>query len=178
MTQCENARWNFATSLVVDTQGFVRLSVCPSHYWFFGCHVHESKSGKTGVLEAFSRRHATLHLAVLVGSLVGRSVRHIFEFRAAFALQLLPNLPWLDCRVSGLVFFFQNGTMLLVREFSEHSLLRWSLYCLSLSQIFFFIIIFFLIENKKSRSLLRPKREKKILYWNPFWITHSDKYFD
>ena len=103
MTQCENARWNFATSLVVDTQGFVRLSVCPSHYWFFGCHVHESKSGKTSVLEAFSRRHATLHLAVLVGSLVGRSVRHIFEFRAAFALTLLPNLPWLDCRVSGLV---------------------------------------------------------------------------
>ena len=87
--------------------------------------MHESKSGKTSVLEAFSRRHATLHLAMLVGRLVGRSVRHIFEFRAAFASLLLPNLPRLDCRVSGLVFFFQNGTMLLViGEFSEHSLLR------------------------------------------------------
>ena len=36
---------------------------------------------------------------------VGPSVRHIFEFRAVFALLLLPNCPWLDCRVSGLVFF-------------------------------------------------------------------------
>ena len=38
---------------------------------------------------------------------VGRYVRpyvgHIFEFRAVFALQLLPNRPRLDCRVSGLV---------------------------------------------------------------------------
>ena len=31
------------------------------------------------------------------------SVRHIFEFRAVFALLLLPNRPRLDCRVSGLV---------------------------------------------------------------------------
>ena len=30
-------------------------------------------------------------------------VRHIFEFRAVFALLLLPNRPRLDCRVSGLV---------------------------------------------------------------------------
>ena len=36
---------------------------------------------------------------------VGRSVGHIFEFRAVFALLLLPNRPRLDCRVSGLVFF-------------------------------------------------------------------------
>ena len=42
---------------------------------------------------------ATLHLAVSVG----RSVRHISEFRAVFALLLLPNRPRLDCRVSGLV---------------------------------------------------------------------------
>ena len=33
-----------------------------------------------------------------------RSVGHIFEFRAVFALLLLPNRPRLDCRVSGLVF--------------------------------------------------------------------------
>ena len=55
----------------------------------------------------FSRGHATLHLAVSVGQSVGRSVcpsvRHIFEFRAVFALLLLPNRPRLDCRVSGLV---------------------------------------------------------------------------
>ena len=47
----------------------------------------------------FSCGHATLHLAVSVG----RSVGHIFEFRAFFALPLLPNRPRLDCRVSGLV---------------------------------------------------------------------------
>ena len=34
---------------------------------------------------------------------VRRSVSHIFEFRAVFALLLLPNRPRLDCRVSGLV---------------------------------------------------------------------------
>ena len=39
-----------------------------------------------------------------VGPSVGPSVRHIFEFRAVFALLLLPNRPRLDCRVSGLVF--------------------------------------------------------------------------
>ena len=49
----------------------------------------------------FSRGHATLHLAV---SFVCRSVGHIFEFRAVFALLLLPNRPRLDCRVSVLVF--------------------------------------------------------------------------
>ena len=38
-----------------------------------------------------------------VGRSVGPSVRHIFEFRAVFALLLLPNRPRLDCRVSGLV---------------------------------------------------------------------------
>ena len=46
-----------------------------------------------------SRGHATLQLVVSVGRLVG----HIFEFRAVFALLLLPNCPRLDCRVSGLV---------------------------------------------------------------------------
>ena len=51
----------------------------------------------------FSRRHATLHLAVSVGRSVCPSVRHIFEFRAVFALLLLPNCPRLDFRVSGLV---------------------------------------------------------------------------
>ena len=38
-----------------------------------------------------------------VGLSVRPSVRHIFEFRAVFALLLLPNRPRLDCRVSGLV---------------------------------------------------------------------------
>ena len=36
---------------------------------------------------------------------VGRSIRNIFEFRAVFALLLLPNHPRLDCRVSGLIVF-------------------------------------------------------------------------
>ena len=39
-----------------------------------------------------------------VGPSVHLSFRHIFEFRAVFALLLLPNCPRLDCRVSGLVF--------------------------------------------------------------------------
>ena len=52
----------------------------------------------------FSRGHATLHLAMLVGPSVRPSVSHISELRAVFALQLLPNCPRLDCRVSGLVF--------------------------------------------------------------------------
>ena len=51
----------------------------------------------------FSRGHATLHPAVSVGPSVGRSIRHISKLRAVFALLLLPNLPRLDCRVSGLV---------------------------------------------------------------------------
>ena len=55
----------------------------------------------------FSRGHATLHLAMLVGPSVGPSVRpsvrHISELRSVFALLLLPNRPRLDCRVSGLV---------------------------------------------------------------------------
>ena len=56
------------------------------------------------LFESFlSRGHATLHLALSVGKSVGRSVRHIFELRVIFALQLLPNRPRLDCRVSGLV---------------------------------------------------------------------------
>ena len=46
-----------------------------------------------------SRGHATLHLAVSVGRSVGPSFRHIFEFRAVFALLLLPNGGQLDCRV-------------------------------------------------------------------------------
>ena len=55
----------------------------------------------------FSRGHATLHLAVSVGRSVGRSVT--FEFRAVFALLLLPNRPRLDCRVSGLVFLARDS---------------------------------------------------------------------
>ena len=38
-----------------------------------------------------------------VGRSVRPSVRHILEFRAVLALQLLPNRPRLSCRVSGLV---------------------------------------------------------------------------
>ena len=63
--------------------------------------------------QVFSRGHATLHLAVSVGRSVPRSVGrsfswsvgHIFEFRAVFALLLLPKSLRLDCRVSGLVYF-------------------------------------------------------------------------
>ena len=51
----------------------------------------------------FSRRYATLYLAVSVGPLVRPSVSHISKFRLVFALLLLPNRPRLDCRVSGLV---------------------------------------------------------------------------
>ena len=57
----------------------------------------------TVTFQFFSRGHATLHLAVSVGRSVGRSVRHIFEFRSFFALLHLPNCPRLDSRVSGLV---------------------------------------------------------------------------
>ena len=56
----------------------------------------------------FSCGHATLQLAVSVGRSVRPSVRHIFEFRAVFALLLLPNRPRLDCRVSGLVYIQLN----------------------------------------------------------------------
>ena len=53
----------------------------------------------------FSRGHATLHLAMSVGRSVCRSICHIFEFRAVFAILLLPSHPRLDCRISGLVKF-------------------------------------------------------------------------
>ena len=56
------------------------------------------------VYQCFRRRHATLHLAVLVGRSVRPSVGHISELRAVFTLPLLPNCPPLDCRVSGLVY--------------------------------------------------------------------------
>ena len=88
----------------------------------------------------FSRGHATLHLSVSVGRSVGQSVRpsvrHIFEFRAVFALLLLPNRPRLDCRVSGLVFFFFFFFFLLSFFF---------LFChLPLSSsLFFFPLLFF-----------------------------------
>ena len=55
------------------------------------------------IVRLFSRGYATLHLAVSVGRSVCPSVHHIFEFRAVFALLLLPNRPQLDCHVSGLV---------------------------------------------------------------------------
>ena len=51
----------------------------------------------------FSRAHATLHLAASVGRSVGREVTNFVEFRAVFALLLLPNLLRLDCPISGLV---------------------------------------------------------------------------
>ena len=69
------------------------------------------------IVRLFSRGYATLELvskskwAFLVADTrlytlpcrsVGPSVHHIFEFRAVFALLLLPNRPRLDCRVSGL----------------------------------------------------------------------------
>ena len=44
-----------------------------------------------------------LHLAVMVGMSVHRSVHHIFEFQAVFVLLLLPNRLRLDCHVSDLV---------------------------------------------------------------------------
>ena len=47
--------------------------------------------------------HVTLHLVMSVDRSVRPSVRNMFEFRAVFALLLLPNRPQLDCRVSGLV---------------------------------------------------------------------------
>ena len=61
-------------------------------------------------LDPFLRGHATLHFAVSVSPSVGpsvgmsvhRSVHNIFELQEIFALLLLPNRPWLDCRVSGL----------------------------------------------------------------------------
>ena len=39
-----------------------------------------------------------------VGPSVRRSVGHVSKLRAVLALQLQPNRPRLDCRVSGLVF--------------------------------------------------------------------------
>ena len=56
----------------------------------------------------FSRGHATLHLAMSVGRLVGRSVTIFFKFRAIIALWPLPNRPRLFCRVSDLVFLFSH----------------------------------------------------------------------
>ena len=75
--------------------------------------------------DLFSRGHATLHLAVSVGRSVGRSVRHIFEFRAVFALLLLPNRPRLDCRVSGLVYAIiakpDSWAKMVSQAFSTHA---------------------------------------------------------
>ena len=48
---------------------------------------------------------AETRLYILPCRSVGPSVRHIFEFRAVFALLLLPSRPRLECRVSGLVSF-------------------------------------------------------------------------
>ena len=67
-------------------------------------HLDENHKIFDGSLHpVFSRGHATLHLALLAGKSESPSVGHIFEFRAVFALLLLPNRPRLDCRVSGLV---------------------------------------------------------------------------
>ena len=64
-------------------------------------HKQSSKSGDT-FLVADTRLYTLPCRSV--GLTVGRSVGHIFEFRAVFVLLLLPNRPRLDCRVSGLVF--------------------------------------------------------------------------
>ena len=53
------------------------------------------------VMLVFSGRHGQ-HLAMSVGRSV-RPSRNIFEFRAFFALLLLPNHLRLDCCVSGLI---------------------------------------------------------------------------
>ena len=53
--------------------------------------------------ESFQFLVADTRLYTLPCWSVGPSVRHIFEFRAGFAVLLLPNRPRLDCRVSGLV---------------------------------------------------------------------------
>ena len=53
------------------------------------------------ILSFFTRRHATLHLAVLVRPSIGLSIS---ELGAVFASLLLPNHPRLDCRVSGLAY--------------------------------------------------------------------------
>ena len=52
----------------------------------------------------FSRRHATLQLAVSGGLSVRPSLRNIFELRSVFALLLLPNRLRQYCHVSSLVF--------------------------------------------------------------------------
>ena len=64
-------------------------------------HKQSSKPGDT-FLVADTRLYTLPCRSV--GLSVGRSVGHIFEFRAVFVLLLLPNRPRLDCRVSGLVF--------------------------------------------------------------------------
>ena len=46
---------------------------------------------------------ADMRLYTMPCRLVRPSIRHISEFRAVFAVLLLPNRPRLDCRVSGLV---------------------------------------------------------------------------
>ena len=69
----------------------------------YGHYLHNIIFGAKNNQFLFSRGHAILHLAVSVGRSVRPSVRHIFDFRAVFALLLLPNRPRLDCRVSGLV---------------------------------------------------------------------------
>ena len=63
---------------------------------------------KSSIDTIFSRGHTTTPCCV--GWYVGMSVCHIFEFRAVFALLLLPNRPRLDCRVSGLVKKRPSGT--------------------------------------------------------------------
>ena len=76
-----------------------------------------SKKGILAIV-VFSRVHATLHLAVSVGRSVRQFVRHIFEFRAVFALLLPPNCPQLSCRVSGLVSFELTKNPIEMRDLS------------------------------------------------------------
>ena len=109
-TTVEKRGWLSATRISTAED----LTIVSRMKLFYGATVNEAwisvllgrgssrKLGKTGWRKAWiiSRGHATLHLAVSVG----RSVRHISEFRAVFALLLLPNRRRLDSRVSSLVF--------------------------------------------------------------------------
>ena len=66
-------------------------------------HMNKPKKISIWLLWGFAETRLYTLLCRSVGRSVGPSVRHIFEFRAVFALLPLPIRPRLDCRVSGLV---------------------------------------------------------------------------